>query len=98
MAVLKISTQRLVDHVGEQVYRGPGTAFSRPLQGGLQRNGKGVDIVFWTDMKGEPREFLRVGDEIDLKVRHCVGAPGGGRKIVKQFKTFEFIGWKSKLR
>ena len=98
MTVLKISTQKLVDHVGEQVYRGPGTALSRPLQGGLVRNGKSVDIIFWTDMIGEPMQFLRVGDEIDLRVRHCVGKPGGGRRIVKQFKTFEFIGWKSKLR
>ncbi len=98
MAVLKISTQRLVQHVGTDVYRGAGTAFRRPLQGGLLRNGKSFDIVFWTDMKGEPRSFLRVGDEIDLKVRHCVGKPGGGRKIVRQYKTFEFIGWKSGLR
>jgi len=92
MAVLKISTQRLVDHVGEQVYRGPGTALSRQLQGGLLRQGKDLEIVFWTDMKGEPREFLRVGDEIDLKVRHCVGKSGGGTRIVRQYKTFEFIG------
>jgi hypothetical protein len=98
MADTKIGTRKLIDYVGTRAFIGqPYTGATAELKDGLLRNGKQIDIVFWTDTE-KGKKFLRVGDTVDVVVKCNVGKEGGGSKIERQFRTFEFIGWTEKRR
>jgi hypothetical protein len=95
MAMAKISTRALIEHVGKDVWIGEYTGARAELRGGIRRSD--MEIVFWVE-KNNAKKFLRVGDEIDVVVNCSVGKEGGGKEKVRQYRTFEFMGWTDRRR